>query len=174
MLKKVVFMLLGICFGGPAFAADLPVIQDFDLNRYLGRWYEIARLDHRFERGLEDVTATYSLRDDEKVKVVNRGYKPEKGSWSTATGKAKYAGSENEGRLLVSFFGPFYGGYNILHLEPDYSLALVGGDSPKYLWILSRKPSIPDSTYRSLQEKASKLGFPAQDLMLIPQERQQP
>ncbi|MBU2112930.1 MAG: lipocalin family protein [Gammaproteobacteria bacterium] len=107
-------------------------VTPFELKRYLGEWHEIARLDHRFERGLTEVTANYSMRDDGGVKVINRGFSAEDGDWQQAEGKAYFVGDTNSGALKVSFFGPFYGGYNIAKLCDDYSVALVVGPSTDY------------------------------------------
>ena len=116
-------------------------VTPFELNRYLGEWHEIARLDHSFEQGLTEVTAQYSLREDGGVKVINRGYNAEEDLWEEAEGKAYFVADPNTGRLKVSFFGPFYGGYNVAKLEPDYSMALVIGPSLEYAWLLSRSPA---------------------------------
>ena len=104
---------------------NIEPVTDFDVNRYLGTWYEIARLDHSFERGLQQVTAEYSLRDDGGIKVVNRGFDTQKQEWDEATGKAYFVGDKNIGQLKVSFFGPFYGGYNIIALDEAYQYAMV-------------------------------------------------
>ncbi|QBZ84033.1 Outer membrane lipoprotein Blc [Hydrogenovibrio crunogenus] len=114
-------------------------VSPFQLQSYLGRWYEVARLDHSFEKGLTEVTATYSRREDGGVKVINRGWNNEKNKWKEAIGKAYFLGSENVGSLKVSFFGPFYGGYHIAKLDSDYQMALIVGPSKDYAWILSRQ-----------------------------------
>lgn len=116
-------------------------VSPFDVNRYLGEWHEVARLDHRFERGLTEVTAQYSLRPDGGLKVVNKGYNAEEDQWETAEGKAFFVADNTTGRLKVSFFGPFYGAYTVAKLEADYSMALVVGPSLDYAWILSRSPT---------------------------------
>ena len=122
-------LLTAVLQSGCAGAPDgVEVVTDFELNRYLGTWYEIARLDHRFERGLSRVTANYSMRDDGGVSVVNRGYQLSSEEWEEATGKAYFVGAPDIGQLKVSFFGPFYGGYNIMELDKDdYQYALVAG-----------------------------------------------
>jgi apolipoprotein D and lipocalin family protein len=148
-------------------------ITGFSLERYLGTWYEIARLDHRFERGLTQVTATYSLRADGGVKVSNRGYKEKTGKWSDAQGKAYFVEEPDIGRLKVSFFGPFYGAYNIIDLDQDnYSYALVIGNNTKYMWILARESELEPSVLESLLSKARHLGF-ATDELIYPQKQQQ-
>lgn len=113
-------------------------IQNFKLERYLGKWYEIARLDHSFERGLTQVSAKYSMREDGGVRVINSGISSETNQSKIAEGKAYFIGSENIGSLKVSFFGPFYGGYHIAKLDPNYQMALVIGPNTDYAWILSR------------------------------------
>lgn len=143
-------------------------VTGFELNRYLGTWYEVARLDHRFERGMSNVTANYSMRDDGGVKVVNRGYKVAEGDWDEATGKAYFIGEADVGQLKVSFFGPFYGGYNIIALDREnYQYALVAGPDRGYLWILARSPSLDQSLLSNLVSKAEKLGFPVGELIYV-------
>lgn len=133
----------------------------FNLNRYLGTWYEIARLDHSFERGLNNVSATYSMRDDGGVTVLNRGYNPVTKEWKQATGKAYFTGDTNTASLKVSFFGPFYGGYNVIELDPaNYSYALVCGPSTDYLWILARTTTLDEPTVTRLLGVAGGAGFP--------------
>jgi apolipoprotein D and lipocalin family protein len=150
----------------------LQPVSGFDLDRYLGKWYEIARLPARFERDLVNVTATYSLRKDGKVRVVNEGYKKTReGKHKVAVGKAKFAGARDEGYLRVSFFGPFYGDYVIIELDQnEYSYAVVAS-SLKYLWILSREPQMDRALIESLIEEAKGLGFDTDRLYFTPQDR---
>lgn len=144
------------------------VVTGFELDRYLGTWYEIARLDHSFERGMSNVTANYSMRDDGGVRVVNRGYKAAKGEWQDATGKAYFIGDETVGQLKVSFFGPFYGGYNIVELDQDnYQYALVVGPDRDFLWILARSPELDPDVLSALVDKASELSFPIDELIYV-------
>jgi apolipoprotein D and lipocalin family protein len=143
-------------------------VKGFELDRFLGQWYEVARLDHRFERSLSNVTATYSMREDGSVNVVNRGLRVDKGEWQEITGKAYFVGETDVGRLKVSFFGPFYGGYNIIELdEEDYQYALVAGSDRGYLWILSRSPQLDSKTLSSLINKARNLNFPTDQLIYV-------
>jgi apolipoprotein D and lipocalin family protein len=143
-------------------------VRGFDVTRYLGRWYEIARLDHSFERGLEKVTAEYSLREDGGIKVLNRGFNPESGQWKEAVGKAYFVADPGLGRLKVSFFGPFYGGYNIIELDREnYSYSLLCGPSKNYLWILAREPRMEESIRNELIRKAKALGFDTDKLILV-------
>jgi apolipoprotein D and lipocalin family protein len=143
-------------------------ITGFELDRYLGTWYEIARLDHSFERGLSKVTADYSMREDGGVKVINRGYNAEENKWNEAEGKAYFVDGPDIGKLKVSFFGPFYGGYNILALDKEnYQYSLVAGPGLNYLWILARTPDLEQSIIIELVKKAKSLGFPVKDLMYV-------
>lgn len=143
-------------------------VTGFELDRYLGTWYEIARLDHRFERGMTNVTANYSMRDDGGVRVVNRGYKVAEEEWNDATGKAFFVGDTDVGQLKVSFFGPFYGGYNIIELDKEnYQYALVVGPDRGYLWILARSPDLDQDILSSLVNKARDLDFPTDELIYV-------
>ena len=161
----VLAALLAGCTGLPQ---GTQAVQGFELDRYLGTWYEIARLDHSFERGLSNVTASYSLRSDGGVHVVNRGYRDEEGVWDEAIGKAYFVGESDEGRLKVSFFGPFYGGYNVIALDQEnYEYSLVVGPNRNYLWILARSPELPDETLQTLIDEARRLDFPVDELIRV-------
>ncbi len=149
-------------------------VQGFDLQRYLGTWYEIARLDHSFERNLGDVSATYTLNDDGTVKVLNSGIyvEPSKkaGKRNSATGKAKFVGDRQTGHLKVSFFGPFYGSYVVFELDEDgYQYALVAGPSRKFLWMLARQPKIEEALYQRLLEVARNNGYDTDKLIRVEQ-----
>ena len=157
--------LQSACMGVPE---GVDVVDGFELDRYLGTWYEIARLDHSFERGMSDITATYSLRDDGGVAVVNRGYKVAKGEWDDAEGKAYFVGETDAGRLKVSFFGPFYGAYNIIELDKEhYEYAMVAGPDTDHLWILARSPEIDRDLLTTLVEKARRLNFPVDEIIYV-------
>jgi len=157
------------CLGIPE---DVEPVENFELDRYLGKWYEIARLDHSFERGLDNVTAEYSLRGDGGVKVVNRGYSAETGKWDEATGKAYFVESEDLGYLKVSFFGPFYGSYVVFGLDrEDYQYSFVSGPDTSYLWLLSRTPEVSPDVIRRFTEKAASLGFDTKRLIWVKQDR---
>ena len=161
--------MLAACTGLPK---GTTAVSGFELQRYLGTWYEIARLDHSFERGLSNVTATYSLRDDGGVRVVNRGYSVENGEWNEAIGRAYLVDEPDIGRLKVSFFGPFYGGYNILELDTDgYDYSLVAGPNRSYLWILARSPDVDAAVVERLVEKARTLEFPVDELIVVSHDR---
>jgi apolipoprotein D and lipocalin family protein len=159
-------LILAGCTGIPD---GTRAVGDFELDRYLGRWYEIARLDHSFEEGLDCVTADYSRRDDGGVDVINRGVNLETGEVEVADGKAYPQGEADVGRLKVSFFGPFYAGYNVLELDDDYDRALVAGPDRGYLWILSRTPQMMPERFTTLRERARELDFPVDELILVAQ-----
>jgi apolipoprotein D and lipocalin family protein len=146
----------------------LTSVTPFDVNRYLGKWYEIARLDHSFERGLTDVSATYSLKPDTSLEVINRGFNTKKDEWKSATGRALFTGSTNQGSLKVSFFGPFYGGYHILALDQaSYQWALVAGPDRDYLWILARTKELAPAIREQLVAQAKKMGFMTDKLIWV-------
>ena len=173
----VFFVLLTACGTEMPQAAKDSVVQSVDANQYLGTWYEIARLDHSFERGLEQVTANYSLEKDGSIKVVNRGYKTETKEWKEAIGKALFvdvanADGSRTGRLKVSFFGPFYGAYNIIELDkPYYNYAMVSGGQD-YLWILSRTPQLTYLIQQDLIARAKHLGYATEKLIFVKQANQ--
>ncbi len=150
---------------------DIAVIEPFDSQRYLGRWYEIARTDNDFQRGKTNAFATYSMNDDGSVRVLNQAYDLEEKQWGKAVGKAKFVDSATVGRLKVSFFGPFYGAYNVVAIDPDYQYVLVFGDSPKYMWILSRQKTIPDAIKADYLAKAKAFGIDIDALIWDKQER---
>lgn len=137
----------------------LQPITGFDVGRYLGKWYEIARLDHSFERGLQNVTADYTMNGDGSIRVLNRGYNARKGVWEEAEGTAKFVGDPHTGSLKVSFFGPFYGGYHILAIDHDYRYAMLTGPSRAYLWILAREDRLPEDVVQGLLHQAQIWGF---------------
>ena len=135
------------------------VVKPFDKNRYLGKWYEIARIDFRFEKNLNQTTADYSENKDGSIRVVNRGYNYKKDQWKESVGKAKFRGDTTEAALKVSFFGPFYSGYNVLAIDPDYKYALVAGKNLDYLWLLSREKTMPANIKERYLEQARQLGY---------------
>ncbi len=148
-----------------ASTADNSAVKTVDLNKYLGKWYEIARFDHKFERNMTHCTATYALKDDGKITVTNKGMK--NGKWKTSQGKAKT--TDKPGVLRVSFFGPFYSDYRILMLAPAYSYALVGGSTDDYLWILSRPPLLSDEICKQIVDEASRRGYDTGKLIWVKQ-----
>lgn len=163
----VLALLVSGCVGVPD---GVTPVTGFEVNRYLGKWYEIARLDHSFERGLEQVTAEYSPRDDGDIRVLNRGYNTAKQQWQEAEGRARFVGSKDVGQLKVSFFGPFYGGYNIVELDPNYQYVMIVGNDRDYLWILSRTPQLDVAVQQRLVDKAKSLGFATEKLIFVKQD----
>lgn len=158
--------LLSGCTGIPE---GVSTIKQFQVEAYMGTWYEIARLDHSFERGLEQVSAHYELQEDGTVKVTNRGFEPQEGKWKEAIGKAKLNGEPGEGRLKVSFFGPFYGAYNILELGQAYDYAVICGPDRDYLWILARTPTLPTTTLEPILGRLKAMGFATEQLIFVRQ-----
>ncbi len=158
-------ILLSGCTGIPD---KVTPVKSFELKRYLGKWYEIARLDHRFERGLEQITAEYSMMEDGGVKVVNRGYSTEDLEWSEAEGKAYFIDKPTTGHLKVSFFGPFYGSYILFELDQvNYQYAFVSGPDLSYLWLLSRTPNPPQELINQFISKAEEIGFNTDELIFV-------
>lgn len=157
-------VLLNACTAVPD---KVTPVSPFELERYLGTWHEIARLDHSFERGLTKVTAEYSMREDGGVAVLNKGYEAAKERWKTAEGKAYFVGDSNTGRLKVSFFGPFYGGYNIAKLDEDYQIALVVGPNLKYAWLLARKPRLSQAECAPYLAEAERIGIAVDKLIWL-------
>ncbi|SKA93949.1 apolipoprotein D and lipocalin family protein [Thiothrix eikelboomii] len=169
LMKRWFYLFLGLlflsaCAGTPE---GIQPVTGFQVERYLGKWYEIARLDHPFERGLEQVSAEYSLRDDGDLRVLNRGFNTSKQKFEEAEGRAKFVGQPDVGQLKVSFFGPFYGGYNIVELDPNYQHVLVTGNDRDYLWILARTPQLEAAVQQRLVEKAKSLGFATDQLIFV-------
>lgn len=156
------------CTGIPE---GLEPVRDFDTERYLGTWYEIARLDHPFERGLEAVSATYSPREDGGIRVLNRGYDPAADEWREVVGKAYAQGDPAVGSLEVSFFGPFYGGYHVIWLDEEYRDAIVAGPDRSYLWLLSRETSLSAERRDELLAFARGAGFDVPSLIWVDQDR---
>lgn len=143
-------------------------VTNFNVHNYLGKWYEIARLDHSFERGLTRVNAEYALREDGGLKVTNRGYLAKENRWKEAVGKAYFVEEPDKGYLKVSFFGPFYGSYVIVELDQEnYQYSLVCGPDMSYLWILSRTPVMEAALMKRLIAKAAALGFDTSKLIHV-------
>lgn len=166
----VVLVLLVNSCKGQSSMIDKTVVKELDIDRYLGKWYEIARYDHRFERGLVGVTATYSFREDGKLKVVNSGFEGSlNGPKSEAIGKAKIPNLTIPSKLKVSFFWIFYGDYFVLELDENYQWAVIGSSSDKYLWILSRTPQMGENTYKDLIDRLTSRGYDVSKLMQVDQ-----
>lgn len=154
-------------FGCKTIPNNVTAVRPFDKSRYLGRWYEIARFDFSFEKNLNNTTANYSLKPDGSIKVVNRGYNTVTHKWKEATGKAKFVDQDSIAMLKVSFFGPFYAGYNVIAIDSAYRYSLVCGNGLEYLWILSRGKSIPEDVKNKYLEVARGLGFQTENLLWI-------
>ncbi|MEX1668329.1 lipocalin family protein [Zhongshania guokunii] len=174
LISLVFIVLLVACTKLPS---GVEAVQSFDKTKYLGKWYEIARLDQRFEAGLSQVSAEYSLRDDGGIQVVNRGYSAADGEWREAEGRAYFVGEESTAHLKVSFFGPFYSSYVVFDLglvsadgdaEPDqYQYAFVSGYNKDYLWLLARTPVVSDELISRFVNKARSLGFDTGSLLYV-------
>ncbi|MBV1913368.1 MAG: lipocalin family protein [Cycloclasticus sp.] len=163
-LYGFLFILSG-CVGLPP---GVQPVSNFELNNYLGKWYEVARLDHSFERGLNQVSAEYSLRKDGGVSVVNRGFSLEDDEWREALGKAYFVNEPNEGYLKVSFFGPFYGSYIIFELDKDnYQYAFISGPDKDYLWLLSRTPTVEPEVMEKFVSISKARGFDTSQLIVV-------
>ena len=171
LLAALLAMMFGSCSSSSTIPEGASAVKPFDVTRYTGKWYEIARLDFKYEEGLNNVTAQYSLNDDGTIKVVNRGYDYTKEKWEEATGKARFVGPENEAKLEVSFFGPFYSGYNVIAIDPAYRYALVAGESLEYLWLLSRETTMPENIKQDYLAKAEAIGYETADLVWVEHDR---
>ena len=168
VLMVVLAMLLSGCLGMPK---TVQPVNNFELDRYLGTWYEIARLDHSFERGLTRIQAEYSLRDDGGVRVLNKGYSVEKQAWQEAEGKAYFVESPDQGYLKVSFFGPFYGSYVVFGLDQEnYQYAFVSGPDTSYLWLLARTPQVAPAVLEGFKQAARERGFDTEQLIYVAHE----
>jgi len=169
----LVLLALSACSTGVP--EGLKPVNPFDVQRYQGQWFEVARLDHSFERGLTDVTATYQAQADGSVAVTNRGFDAAKGQWKQAEGKALFLGDPAVGSLKVSFFGPFYGGYHVIALDQqNYQWAMVAGPDRDYLWILARSPQLPSAVRDALVLQAQQAGFKTDALIWVSHQRTSP
>ncbi len=165
--SMVIFLFLFLVSSCTGVPKGIKPVDNFDLTKYQGKWYEIARLDHSFERGLEQITAQYTIKKDGDVKVNNRGFSPESNKWKQATGNAKFVGNTNTGHLKVSFFGPFYGAYVIFYLDDNYQHAFVSGPDTSYLWLLSRAPKVSSEVLQRFIMLANKKGFNTERLIFV-------
>jgi len=167
-MKQLFIVLLVFLTGCIGIPDNVRPVDNFKLENYLGKWYEIARLDHSFERGLTRVTADYSLRDDGGVRVLNRGYSANDNKWEEAEGRAYFVSRSDQGYLKVSFFGPFYGSYIVFDLDhQNYQYSLVCGPDKSYFWILARNPKMSEGTKNTLIAKAKALGFDTSKLIYV-------
>jgi apolipoprotein D and lipocalin family protein len=164
-------LLLFIALTGLYSCATIPknatAVQPFEKEKYLGKWYEIARFDFQFEKNLNNTTAEYSLNDNGTVKVDNKGFNTVRGKWKQAVGKAKFVKNDSIAMLKVSFFGPFYGGYNVVAIDPEYKYALVAGENLSYLWMLSRETTIPETIKSDYLKIAKNIGYDTSKLLWI-------
>ena len=169
LFKNSLLGIFGILtFGSCSTIPDgAKAVKPFDKEKYLGKWYEIARFDFKFERNLNNTTANYSINNNGTIKVVNRGYNYETKKWEEATGIAKFVGEPDVAMLKVSFFRPFYTGYNVIAIDTDYRYALVCGNKLSYLWILSRETTIPEDIKQDYLAIAKKLGFNTSALIWV-------
>ncbi|GAB3234213.1 lipocalin family protein [Algoriphagus aestuariicola] len=151
----------------PGIPEGATAVSPFDSKKYLGKWYEIARIDFKFEKNLNNTTAEYSMNDDGSIQVLNQGYNTKKDEWEQAKGTAKFVDSDSVARLKVSFFGPFYSGYNVIALDEDYRYALVAGESLDYLWILSRDTTIPQDVKEEYLQIAKTVGYDTDRLLWV-------
>ncbi|EEF79342.1 lipocalin family protein [Methylophaga thiooxydans] len=165
LLITVMSFMLAACFGMPE---TVTPVKNFEVERYLGKWYEIARLDHSFERGLNNVSAEYTIRDDGGIAVVNRGYSVEERQWKTAEGKAYFVNDKDEAYLKVSFFGPFYSSYVVFELEQhNYDYAFISGPDTSYLWLLSRTPDVEQGVIDNFITMSQERGFDTSELIFV-------
>ncbi len=177
-MKKVTYILGGSLLALGAVAVlnacktipkGVTAVKPFNAEMYLGKWYEIARLDYRFEKNMNNTSAYYSLKEDGSIKVENSGYNYKKQQWEEATGKAKFVDSPKEGKLKVSFFGPFYSGYNVVDIDEYYRYVLVAGKNHHYLWLMAREKTMPEEVKQRFLQKARKLGYDTDKLVWVEQ-----
>ena len=165
IIVSIVALLLSAYTGIPE---GIEPVEDFNIDRYLGKWYEIARLDHSFEKGLSNVTAQYSLREEGGVKVINTGYSNEKQEWKSAEGKAYFVSDKSKGYLKVSFFGPFYGSYIIFKLDKiNYQYAFITSHKREYLWLLARTPVVSDTVIQDFINASKNNGFRTEKIIFV-------
>ena len=168
MIKRLLLFISILLSGCVSIPENVLPVNGFDVDQYMGTWYEIARLDHSFERGLERVTAEYSLRDDGGIKVINKGFDLQKKRWKEVIGKAYFVDDSDLGKLKVSFWGPFYSSYNIIALDKEkYSYSMVCGPNKSYLWILAREPHMEESLKLELMNRAKDMGFETDKLIRV-------
>lgn len=169
--KKSLLLLTAVAAGTTIYnllkpvRSDVPVVQGFNKDRYLGEWYEIARLDFFWEKNLKNVLASYSLNEDGSIKVHNQGYDTVKEKYKQNTGKAQFIRNEDEGALKVSFFGPFYSGYNVVMIDAEYNYALIFGQNLDYMWLLSREKTMPEDIKAKYIDYAKKCGYAVEKLV---------
>lgn len=165
LLAATTMVILTSC--GRTIPKGATAVKPFDVKRYTGTWYEIARLDFKQERGLNNTSAEYAIKDDGTISVLNRGFDFKEKKWKEAKGKAKFVDDPKEAKLKVSFFGPFYSGYNVVAVDPEYQYALIAGESLEYLWLLSRKTTMPENIKQEYLAKAKSIGYNTDDLVWV-------
>ena len=171
-LLGTAMLLTTVVLGCTGVPKGLKPVSEFDGQRYMGKWYEIARLDHSFEKNMSNVNATYTLNSAGVISVTNRGYNEKTGKWKQIEGRARFIGDNDVGSLKVSFFGPFYGGYHVIALDKkNYSYAMVAGPNRSYLWILSRSTSLDETILSNLKVKAAEMGFETTELIAVKHDR---
>jgi len=170
-LSIFILSFLFSCAGIPKNAKP---VENFEAKRYLGAWYEMARLDYKFERNMDNVVAQYSMKDNGEIKVFNSGYNTKKEKWTSAKGSAKFTENEKIAALKVSFFKPFYGGYNVIAIDPNYKYALVAGSNLKYLWLLSREKTMPEEIKQQYLKLAKEVGYDTSNLIWVAQDKNNP
>jgi len=163
----IIILVSFMLFSCSTIPKGITAIHQFNKDKYLGKWYEIARLDFKFERNLNNTTAEYSINSNGTIKVVNKGYNTKTNKWKSATGKAKFLGNENVAMLKVSFFGPFYSGYNVIAIDKDYKYAVIAGKNLKYLWFLSRETTLPEEVKMNYLGLARSFGYKTDDLVWV-------
>ena len=168
----VLTLLLGLGACSTAPPEGITAVRPFDVQRYAGKWYEVARMDHSFERGLSDVSASYRLQPDGSVEVINRGFDAARGDWKQAVGRALFTGDASQASLKVSFFGPFYGSYHVVALDPQYRWSMVVGPDRGYVWILARDKQLAPEVRQQLLNQARQLGIEVDRLIWVGQTRQ--
>lgn len=173
-MRNLLILLFALTLVGCKSTRNLDVVSDFDIERYMGTWYEAVRYPHRFEKGLSSVTATYSLRADGTITVLNRGYNDAREKWESIEGTAKPRDKAGHGWLKVSFFKPFYASYKILYLDAGYTRAIVTGPTYTYFWILVRDPALPEAELEELITKAETFGFKREKMTLVNHTRNHP
>lgn len=170
-ISILILSILAVACSKSTIPEKATAVSPFDVHQYLGTWYEIARIDFFFEKNLNNTTATYSLKDNGLIKVDNQGYDYTNDKWKQSIGKAKFVASENVAKLQVSFFGPFYSGYNVIALDKDYTYALVAGESLDFLWILSREKTIPEEIKSKYLKLAKEIGYDTSRLIWVEQDK---
>lgn len=169
VLGVAVFVLLKSC--SPKIPKRAKAVQDFNPKKFFGTWYEMARLDYKWEKNLDNVNATYSLKPNGNIKVDNKGFDYTENKWKEKIGEARFVNSSSEGRLKVSFFKPFWAGYNVVDTDEDYKYALVFGSDLRYMWILSKEKTIPEEYKERFLKKAQQTGYDTSKLIWVKQDR---